>query len=156
MHDDRGFTLHYIRKDLLYRVYPRYTGPTQCQLIVPEKQRKKVMLISHESTMGGHQGISKTVEKILTQFFGPDLHEDVALFCRSCDICQRTIHKGNAGTVPLQQMPLIDQPFKSVAVDLVRPIHPVSDSDKRYMLKLVDYATCYPEAVALSKIDKKL
>ncbi len=85
---------HYtIRNDLLYRVYQWYTGLTQCQLIVPEKQRKQVMSITHESTMGGHQGISKTVEKILTQFFGPGLHEDVALFCRSCDICQRMIPK---------------------------------------------------------------
>ncbi len=52
-------------------------------------------------------------------------------------------------------MPLIDQPFKRVAMDLVGPIYPESDSGKRYMLTLVDYATRYPEAVALSKIDNE-
>ena len=40
-----------------------------------------------------------------------------------------------------------------MAVDLVGPIQPVSDSGKRYILTLVGYATRYPEAVALSKID---
>ena len=81
------------RKDLLYRVYQRYTWPTQFQQIVPEKPRKKGMPIAHVTTMGGHKGISKTSGKILMQFFWPGLHEDVALFCRSCDICQRQLPK---------------------------------------------------------------
>ncbi len=53
--------------------------------------------------------------------------------------------------IPLQQMPMIDQPFITVAVDLVKPIHPVSNCSKRYIL--TDYAMRYYEDVALSKID---
>ena len=41
-------------------------------------------------------------------------------------------------------MPLIDTPFKRVAVDLI-----VSEKGARYVLTLVDYATRYPEAVQL-------
>ncbi len=86
---------HYtIKKGPLYRVYQNYNGPTQCQLMVPETQRKNVMSIAYESSMGEHQRISKTDKKILTQFLA--IHEDVVLFCRSCDICQRTIPKGRA------------------------------------------------------------
>ncbi len=33
-------------------------------------------------------------------------------------------------------MPMIDQQFIRVAVDLVKPIDPVSNSDKRYILTL--------------------
>ncbi|KAK7484343.1 hypothetical protein BaRGS_00024468 [Batillaria attramentaria] len=50
-------------------------------------------------------------------------------------------------------MPLIDSPFKRVAVDLVGPISPPSEDGHRYILTLVDYATRYPEAVPLKKID---
>lgn len=50
-------------------------------------------------------------------------------------------------------MPLIDEPFKRVAVDLVGPLYPVTDRSNRYILTLVDYATRYPEAVALSGIE---
>ena len=74
-------------------------------------------------------------------------------FCRSCDICQRTISKGRKPKVPLQKMPLIDQPFKRVAVDLVGPIAPPSENGHQYILTLVDYATRYPEAIALKRIE---
>ena len=50
-------------------------------------------------------------------------------------------------------MPLIDTPFQRVAVDLVGPIAPVTDCENRYVLTMVDYATHYPEAVALKNID---
>ena len=39
-----------------------------------------------------------------------------------------------------------------VAVDIVGPIAPPSETGHRYILTLVDYATRYPEAVPLKKI----
>jgi transposase InsO family protein len=50
-------------------------------------------------------------------------------------------------------MPIIEEPFHRVAVDIVGPIIPVSESGNRYILTIVDYATRYPEAVALPRID---
>ncbi|PIK39424.1 hypothetical protein BSL78_23736 [Apostichopus japonicus] len=50
-------------------------------------------------------------------------------------------------------MPLIDTPFKRVAVDIVGPISPTSKHGNRYILTLVDYATGFPEAVPLRNID---
>ena len=53
-------------------------------------------------------------------------------------------------------MPLIDTPFKRVAVDIIGPIAPMSDSGNRYILTMVDYhdyATRFPEAIALPYID---
>ena len=50
-------------------------------------------------------------------------------------------------------MPLIDKPFKRVAIDLVGPISRPSEDGHRYILTLVDFATRYPEAVPLKNID---
>ena len=50
-------------------------------------------------------------------------------------------------------MPLIDMPFKKVAVDKVEPIFPASEEGHRCFLTLVDYATRYPEATPLKKIN---
>ena len=50
-------------------------------------------------------------------------------------------------------MSLIDTQFKRVAVDIVGPIEPRSDMKSRYILTMIDYATRYPEAVALSSIE---
>ena len=50
-------------------------------------------------------------------------------------------------------MPLIDEPFKRVAINLVGPIGPPSEDGHRYILTLVSFATHYPEAVPLKNID---
>ena len=67
----------------------------------------------------------------------------MARFCKSCDICQRTIRKGRVIKVPLGKLPLIDTPFKHVSVQLVGPIEPRSDKKSRYILTMIDYATRY-------------
>lgn len=55
--------------------------------------------------------------------------------------------------MPLLKMPLIDEPFRHVAVDIIGPIAPASEDGNRYILTMVDYATRYPEAIALKSIE---
>ena len=43
--------------------------------------------------------------------------------------------------------------MKRVAVDIVGPIEPRSEKRNRYILTMIDYATRYPEAVALPSIE---
>ena len=83
----------------------------------------------------------------------PGVCADVAKFFKYCDICQRTIRKGRVTKVPLGKLPLTDIPFKRVSVQLAEPIEPRSDKKSRYILTMIDYATRYPEAVALPSIE---
>lgn len=89
----------------------------------------------------------------MSEFDWPGVQADVRRYCRSCDICQRTTPKGRTTKVPLGEMPIIDVPFQRVAVDLIGPIQPATDRGNRYILTLVDFATRYPEAVALKGIE---
>ena len=60
--------------------------------------------------------------------------------------------RGNVKKVPLVSTPLIDTPFKRVAVDMVGQIAPrVKQDIDTVIFTLVDYAARYPEAVALKK-----
>ena len=43
-----------------------------------------------------------------------------------------------------------------VAVDIVGPIEPRSNNRSRYILTIMDYATHYPEAIALPSIETEL
>ena len=88
----------------------------------------------------------------MAKFFWPGICSEVKWLFESCDICQRTIQKGRIAKVPLGPLPLIDTPFKHVAVDIVRPIEPRSNNRSRYILTMIDYATRYPEAIALPSI----
>ena len=53
---------------------------------------------------------------------------------------------------PLVSLPIIEEPFQRIAMDIVDPL-PKSRSGKRYVLVICDYATRYPEAIALHSID---
>ena len=116
--------------------------------MVPVQLRPRIMEVAQGSIMGGHLGIKKTTDKIESAFYWSGIQS-----CKSCDVCQKTVNKGSVPKVPLQKMPLIDKPFKRVAIDLVGPIRPPSEEGHRYILTLVDFATRYPEAVPLKTID---
>ena len=49
-------------------------------------------------------------------------------------------------------MPIIKEPFKRLAMDIVGPL-PRSQSGNRFILVICDYATRYPKAVQLKTID---
>ena len=148
----RGETKFIMKKGLSYRQFT-LRGKTTSQLVVPSSLTDRVMTLAHESLMAGHLGIRKTIDRVVAEFFWPGFCGDVTLFCKSCDICQRTFQKGRAAKVPLGRLPLIDTPFKRVAVDIVGPIEPRSNNRSRYILTMMDYATRYPEAIALPSIE---
>ena len=104
----------YMKNGLLYRKHQETkTGRSSNQLVVPKTQQ--VMSVDHESAFSGPLGAKKTEVR---------LRQDVINFCHSCDVCQRTVKKGNVKKVPLGSMPLIDIPFKRVGVAIVGPIAP--------------------------------
>lgn len=51
------------------------------------------------------------------------------------------------------EMLLIDTPFHGVEIDLLGPLAPITDCRNRYILTLVDFATMFPEAVALPSVE---
>ena len=111
------------------------------------------MEVAHDSMFGNHLEIKKIKDRIQTNFYWHGMLNDVNGFCRSCDVCEKTVDKKTVARAHLGEMPLIDTPFRRVAADLVSPITPASKRGHRYILTLVDYATRYPEAVSLKNID---
>ncbi|XP_070173431.1 uncharacterized protein [Littorina saxatilis] len=139
-------------RGILKRVYRE--KKVECsQICVPRSLRKGLLKFAHDTPMAGHLGTKKTRERIWADFYWPGLCEDVRRYCQSCDRCQKVTPKGRVAKVPLGQMPLPNVPFEKVAVDLVGPIKPAADSGARFILVMVDYATRYPEAVALKSIE---
>jgi hypothetical protein len=49
-------------------------------------------------------------------------------------------------------LPIIEEPFARIAMDVVGPL-PKSASGNRFVLVVCDYATRYPEAVAMKSVD---
>ena len=138
---------------LLYREsHSKKTLAPVKQLVLPTQLRENVMEVAHDSVLGRHLMLQKTLDCVLGNFYWPGIREDVSRYCRSCDICQRTCPMGRVPNVPLSSMPIISTPFSRVAIDLIGPL-PKSARGHRYILTLVDFATRYPEAIPLKSID---
>ena len=143
------------RDGLLYR---RWVPPRQGleaveveQLVLPKKCREDVLKIAHDIPLAGHMGKEKTARRILQRFYWPTLYVDVAKFCKACMVCQK-FSKHKARRAPLIPLPVIEEPFKRIAMDIVGPL-PRSSSGQRYILVVCDYTTWYPEAIPLKSID---
>ena len=68
--------------------------------------------------------------------------------CDSCFDCQK-VGRQRKRVAPFQTLPIIDTPFSRIAMDFVGPL-PRTKQGKRYIIVLMDYATRWPEAKAVS------
>ncbi|XP_047476454.1 uncharacterized protein LOC125030461 [Penaeus chinensis] len=150
----KGIKMDFIwQNNRLYRRTTLPQGEVKLQFVVPAGCRQQVFKLGHHSLLGGHMGAAKTLARIQSTMFWPGMGAEILRLGRSCDICQKTTDKGRNTAAPLQPLPVISEPFSRVAVDIVGPITPCADDKSKYILTVVDFATRWPEAVALKNIE---
>ena len=139
-------------------MYRRWTPPGRDtedmaveQLVLPLQCRQTALQLAHDIPLVGHMGKEKTARRVLQRFYWPILYRDVAKYCRSCGVCQKSSPR-RVRHAPLIPLPIVEEPFQRIAMDIVGPL-PRSRSGNRYILVICDYATRYPEAVPLKSID---
>uniref|UniRef100_A0A1X7U211 RNA-directed DNA polymerase n=1 Tax=Amphimedon queenslandica TaxID=400682 RepID=A0A1X7U211_AMPQE len=140
------------QKGLLYRVIRRREGIERKQLVLPRECRKEVLRIAHTIPMGGHLGQRKTTARISERFFWPGMIQEIKNYCRTCPECQRTAGRRYTPRAQLVNLPIIETPFKRIAMDIVGPLEK-SNKGNKYILVVCDYATRYPDAFPLKSID---
>lgn len=97
----------------------------------------------------------KTYLNVLRHFFWPRVKRDVALYIKTCHVCQLT-GKPNQGIkpAPLQPIPAVSEPFERLIVDCVGPL-PCAKSGCKYLLTVMCQSTRYPAAYPLRSITTK-
>ena len=121
------------------------------QLVLPKQCRRTVLELAHDIHIAGHLGKRKKLDsESYVDSIGPVYSETSNSFA-GVVTCQKATHRG-VRQAPLIPMPVISVPFSRIAMDIVRPL-PKSRLGNRYILVLFDYATRYPEAIALRSVD---
>ncbi|XP_069972952.1 uncharacterized protein [Penaeus vannamei] len=153
----KSITVKYeLVNDLIYRVCLKSKHDYEIgskHLVIPEKYRIHILNLAHDSLTAGHFSRRKTSYKVFSKFFWPGAGAQIKRYCRSCPTCQKFSSKGSVKRVPMKNLLIISEPFSRVAIDLVGPFTPASERGNKYVLTLIDYATRFPEAVALKNID---
>ena len=70
---DRNDYQFQIQKGFLYRTKSNKQGQTVKQLALPSSLRQRVMTLAHAGVMSGHQGVSRTTERIVKSFWWPGM-----------------------------------------------------------------------------------
>eukprot|EP00731_Ephydatia_muelleri_P006652 Em0003g900a len=143
---------YFEQKGLLWRRWNDQTHSEEevRQLVLPTQCRKAVLQLAHEIPLSGHLDKKKTLQRVLQRFYWPSVCRDVANWCLSCAACQKTAQKRHR-PAPLVPLPIIEEPFARIAMDIVGPL-PRSRSGNKFILVVCDYATRYPEAVAMKSV----
>ena len=86
---------HLYRDGLLYHGWrPKGTelGDVQgCeQLVLPQRCRSLVLRLAHDILFTGHLGITKTKDRIMQRYYWPGIFSDIAKYCRTCQVCQKS------------------------------------------------------------------
>ncbi|KAL4136285.1 hypothetical protein QTP88_007833 [Uroleucon formosanum] len=111
---------------------------------------EKLMIFKqcHDSIIGGHVGIHRTIKKMKTQFNWRGLKEDVIEYIKNCESCQ----KGKVANKKVKQPMLItstsSEPFEKIFLDIVGPLV-TTLSGNTYILTLQDDLTKYSMGIAL-------
>ena len=127
--------------DLLYG-----TNPVR-QVVLPLERRKVALTIAHDSDLGGHCGVKRTLKRLHSCVIWPNINRDVTNHVRQCGPCQKysKYHKSKA---PLHPLPIVGMPFQRIAFDLVGP-YPRTKRNHKYLLTSICYFSRYPEAIPL-------
>jgi len=79
-----------IKNEILYRKYiGKRDGEGIIQLVVPESLREKVVSLAHDTLLSGHRGSTKTLNRVLQEFYWPRINNFVLRYVSSCDVCQK-------------------------------------------------------------------
>ena len=108
-----------ILEGLLYRKWHLKHDQTEeiFHFIAPKALRKELFLHLHSSRIGGHLGISKTIENVRRRFYWPGCKTDIRRWCQQCSSCAQ-IKPGPRSKAKLKQF-TTSAPLDCVAIDLL-------------------------------------
>ncbi|GBM90836.1 hypothetical protein AVEN_3083-1 [Araneus ventricosus] len=102
-------------------------------------------------TNSAHFGMTKTKDRLLKHYFGPNYVKDVEEYIKYCDPCQRIGKARNKKKAPLKLIPIITEIFSKIYIDAVGPLT-VSDKNNRYLLTAICMSSKYPDAILVADI----
>ena len=135
----------HLSQGLIWRTRLDTVGKPVEQLCVPNSFRSKCLTAAHNNF--GHQGRNKMVKLLKPYFYWPNQSRTCRDHVRQCSRCQAA-DKSNPKPQSMTVRPVVTQPFKDVAIDLVGPF-PTAMGGFQHMLTCVDTATRWPEAIPI-------
>jgi hypothetical protein len=135
-----------VEKELLYRRWVDKDGNTVLQLLAPLALRETIFHHLHSSRTSGHLGLKRTLFKVRSRYFWPQVKRDIMSWCQECEQCAQT-RPGPHHRAKLHQVP-VGAKFDRIAIDVMGEL-PETRNGNKYILVVGDYFTKWTQAFAL-------
>lgn len=86
------------------------------RVYVPLAMHQRIIREIHDQD---HQGVGRTMERIMRHYYVPRLRNKVEDFVKSCDTCQRSRHERHKPYGLLQPLPAPPGAWKSISMDFI-------------------------------------
>ena len=110
-------------------------------LVIPAAMRNRALRLTHSSITAGHGAVPRTLFRTRRLFYWHGMHRDIKKFCQSCLLCARMKGRRHP-VVPIGRFPIPEEPFASLAMDLIGPLQ-VTEAGNKYILNVVCFLTRY-------------
>ena len=111
----------FLENDILWRRMDKNEGLPRTVLVVPVSLQNDLISEAHGSMLSGHEGISKTKERLLHSYYWPNMDRDITVHLKTCQKCQVT-RKQHSPPHLLSPLPQCTAPNQRVHVDLFGPL----------------------------------
>lgn len=135
-----------LREGILYRKNPRKGRPWL--LVVPSILRKDLIYECHDTPVGGHYGVEKTLARLKENYYWINMDKSVRAYVRSCPFCQN--FKARVGTKAGKLKP-ISPPTKVnelLGIDHIGPFKKTARGNQ-HVVVAIDYLSRWVEAKAV-------
>lgn len=89
----------------------------------------------HDSKIGGHGGVNRTLRKIKRQFNWPNMKKEVKDYIRNCTSCQKNKNTNKHIRSPMVITTTSTKPFEKIFLDIVGPLI-TTDMGNTYILTI--------------------
>ena len=88
---------------------------------IPPTSSFKVLLLKeyHETLIGGHAGIVKTLKRLSANFYWPSMRQDIKQFISECIVCQQTKYVTSKPGGLLQPLPIPTNVWEDISLDFI-------------------------------------
>lgn len=96
----------------------------QDKLFIPndENLKQAILIYFHSTPVGGHGGLTKTVQGIADLFYWADLKSEAQEFIQKCLVCQQTKFSTAKPMGLLQPLPIPQAPWQEISMDFIKSL----------------------------------
>ena len=91
----------------------------------------------HDSIIGGHVGMNKTLELVQRKYYWPKMYKYISTYINSCDKCQSNKSSNQSTSGLLQPLPIPNKRWEQITIDFIGPL-PLTKNNHNFILVVVD------------------